>query len=91
MNRFHLAGSYLDRKGPIISDCRTILPGNSIVPWRQRNPKPALVVRLEGGNQVIVLPYDELHIREWFGIGDTLSRWAAESRTYRDNSFQSAF
>jgi hypothetical protein len=65
LDPFDLARGYIDLEGAIGSDASVpVLPGNSVVTRRQRNPKPALIVGLKGRHGAIFLLYEEFGIRK---------------------------
>ena len=62
---------------------------NAVTPWRQRNPKPALIVRGERCNRVISLLYDEGRIRQRFRIGNAPSHWPTRDAAEGNHPFES--
>ena len=76
LNLFDLARGHIHLEGTIAPDSTfPVLPGNGVVAWSQRNPKPPLIVSREGCDRVISLLYLESSIREWLRIGNAQSRW----------------
>jgi len=67
LNLLDLARSYIDLKRAIESDSTLpVFLRNAVMPWRQRNPKPALIVRREGCNREIPLLHVEGSIGKRF-------------------------
>lgn len=91
VNQFHLTRGEVDLEG-IVSHCSfPVLHGNGVVTRGQRNSKPALVVRFEGGHHAILPLDEELGIRERFRIRNALSRGAAMNGTHRDRPLDPSF
>src|SRR5262249_17434231 len=91
LNLFDLTRSYVNRERTIESHSTIpVFHRNAVMPRRQGNPEPALIVRCEGCNCEITLLYDKGSIRKRFRIGNALFHWPTRNAVQKNRSFETS-
>lgn len=73
LHLFHLAGGDIDLKRSEESDpALPVFFRDAVVPWRQRDPEPALLIRRESGSRGLSLLHLEGGVRQGSKIGNAL-------------------
>src|SRR5262249_54040080 len=91
LNLFDLTRSYVDRERTIESHSTIpVFLRDGVMPRRQRNPKPALIVCCEGCNREVVLLNDKGSIRKRFRIGNALFHWPTRNAVKKNRSFKTS-